>query len=65
MRVIVNGESKEVTDSITIKELLTLLHIEGKIAVELNQEILPKSLHHITNLNANDHIEIVNAIGGG
>ncbi len=65
MNVVVNGEPKEVNDSITISELLTLLEIDGKIAVELNQEILPKNMHSSTKLRSNDQIEIVNAIGGG
>ena len=65
MQVVVNGELTKIADAITIAELLEQLEIEGKIAVELNQAIIPKSLHKSTKLQDNDHIEIVNAIGGG
>lgn len=36
-----------------------------RIAIELNGSILPRSVHGDTELNNNDVIEIVHAIGGG
>ena len=65
MQVIINGESKSLNNNTTVAALLTEMNIEGKIAVEINHEILPRSLfeeHHITD---GDVLEIVHAIGGG
>ncbi len=36
-----------------------------KIAVELNEEILPKSQYDGTVLNENDFLEVVSFVGGG
>jgi sulfur carrier protein len=60
-----NGEPKEVSAT-SISELLEELGIADKrLAVEYNMEILPKSTHAETCLQANDRVEIVHAIGGG
>ncbi|NNE37200.1 MAG: sulfur carrier protein ThiS [Gammaproteobacteria bacterium] len=65
MQVIINGESRNVSDNLTIVELLNEMGIEGKIAVEVNQEILPRSQFSDYRLNPGDTLEIVRAIGGG
>ena len=62
----INGEEQTFTLPLTISDLLSELHLKNKrIAVELNREIIPKSEHATTIIQANDSIEIVNAIGGG
>jgi sulfur carrier protein len=38
---------------------------ERRVAVELNLDIVPRSLHASTQLQAGDVLEIVHAIGGG
>lgn len=61
-----NGESKQVPADTTISQLLQLAgYGERRVAVERNNEIIPRSLHASTQVIANDHIEIVQAIGGG
>ncbi len=66
MNIQVNGESKQVSSDCSITDLLLLLEITGRrVAVELNQEIVPKSLHTTTILQENDCVEVVHAIGGG
>ncbi len=49
----------------TIAELLDVLGLHGRLAVEVNQEIVPKSEHARFRLADGDVIEIVHAIGGG
>jgi sulfur carrier protein len=50
----------------TIAALLELLQLgERRIAVELNLDIVPRSLHSNTLLREGDALEIVHAIGGG
>jgi len=65
MRVIINGEPKGVTDSTTVAELLEMLGVSGRFAVEVNEEIVPRSQYSCQTLQPADKIEIVKAIGGG
>ncbi len=62
----INGEAREVDESVTLTELLATLAINPKgIAVELNREVIPKSLHPKTTIKENDQIEIIRMTGGG
>ncbi len=66
MRVFVNGEEHEQAGNATIATLLASLDLVGRrIAVEVNEHIVPKGLYAQTLLHDNDRIEIVHAIGGG
>ncbi len=63
--VFINGESFKVPDKLSITALLSHLNIEGRLVVDLNGEIIPRSQHAQTQVNAGDKLEIVHAIGGG
>ena len=66
MRVTVNAEPREVPEGTTIDALLALLAIDRrKIAVERNQEIVPRAEHATTVLADGDRVEIVTMVGGG
>ncbi|HEY5717261.1 MAG TPA: sulfur carrier protein ThiS [Motiliproteus sp.] len=66
MTIELNGEPYEATAGQSISELLAQLGMADKrVAVEYNLEILPKSEHPQTRLQAADRVEIVHAIGGG
>ena len=66
MNIILNNQSDEVHDGITIRELLDQKKIHTKyIAVEINQKIIPKSKYYQYELREGDKIEIITAIGGG
>lgn len=66
MQIEVNGEPLQVSEQTTLAELIEQLELTGKrIAVELNQDIVPRSEHGQTRLSAGDRVEIVHAIGGG
>lgn len=66
MNIQINGQSREVTDALTVTELLDELgYGDKRVAVECNGELVPKSLHGEQRLNDGDRIEIVQAIGGG
>jgi thiamine biosynthesis protein ThiS len=41
------------------------MNIDGKIAVEINREILPRSRFEDCHIKNGDVLEIVQAIGGG
>lgn len=64
--ILLNGENYQVKEQTSIAELLEQLGMQGqRLAVEHNLEILPKSEHAATCLQAQDRVEIVHAIGGG
>lgn len=66
MQIIVNGAAQEVTAASSIQQLIDTLALGGgKIAIEVNGEIVPRSLFKETILQPNDKLEIVQAIGGG
>lgn len=64
--IILNGENKKISSDTTIEQLLLDLGLENKrLAVEVNQDIIPRS-HFISHtLTELDQVEIVQAIGGG
>jgi len=66
MRIVVNGEPREVEAGITVAALIQNLEFEGKrLAVEVNEEIVPRGEHPGRSLREGDRVEIVRAIGGG
>lgn len=66
MEIMVNGESRMLTGPTSVYQLLQACELDlHRIAVELNEEILPRSQHQKRQLCAGDRLEIVHAIGGG
>ena len=66
MRVTLNGRETEIEDGLNLLELLNHLSIGLKgTAVEVNREIVPKSLYEATGIKEGDRIEIVRMVGGG
>ena len=65
MQVIINGESTVLVGPVTIDTLLLQPNIEGKVAVEINRSIVPRSTFAQHRINDGDTLEIVRAIGGG
>ncbi len=61
-----NGEDTRIDENTSIAQLLTQLELTGKrLAVEVNQQIVPRSDFASHILKADDRVEIVQAIGGG
>ena len=66
MILIVNGESREVPLDSTVADLLTRLELSKRpVAVEVNQEIVPRSQHAQHSLRNGDQVELVTLVGGG
>lgn len=66
MEIFVNGEARQVAESLNISELIEMLDLtQRRIAVEVNLEIVPRSSYTTHSLQAGDKVEIVHAIGGG
>lgn len=66
MQVQVNGEPMELPDEATVAVLIDRLELAGKrLAVEVNEDIVPRSRHTEFSLSDGDRVEVVHAIGGG
>ena len=66
MRIQVNGQSREVDDTLSLPELIASLDLKSEqIAVELNQKVIRRSHWQQTVLRDDDKIEIVHFVGGG
>jgi len=66
MNIILNGNAREYPDKLSASELLRSLGLADKrLALEVNQEIVPRSTFDNHIINPGDRIEIVHAIGGG
>ncbi|SFH60211.1 sulfur carrier protein ThiS [Modicisalibacter xianhensis] len=66
MQIQLNGDPRALDGEPTISELIASLGLTGRrIAVEVNEEIVPRSQHAETRLAEGDRVEIVHAIGGG
>ncbi len=66
MEIHVNGERRELTPGSSLAALLNELQYgDQRIAVEVNEEIIPRSQYGRHCLQAGDRVEIVRAIGGG
>jgi sulfur carrier protein len=63
----VNGEIRTIPEQSTVRSLLEYLNLAERegTAVAVNMEVIPRSAHAATVLNAGDRVEIVQAVGGG
>ncbi len=66
MKVIINGEAKEMAGNLNLNGLLEYLSMpEERIAVELNKEVVRKKDWETIKINDADKIEIIHFVGGG
>ena len=67
MQVVVNGNQHELGANTNLQQLLDRLTIDnkGRIAIEVNGEIVPRGSFQEQILHSGDTVEIVQAIGGG
>lgn len=66
LTVTVNGETRSLDGPVSISALLVSLGLDTrKVAVERNEEIVPRSRYAETWLTSGDALEIVHFIGGG
>jgi len=64
--LIVNGEPHDVADALSVADLLQSLDVRaGRVAVEVNEEVVPRGAFAERVLASGDRVEIVNFVGGG
>jgi sulfur carrier protein len=61
----VNGERREAPDGATVAALVASLGFRGRVAVELNGEVLRQAQHVDVQLRDGDKVEVVTFVGGG
>lgn len=66
MNIQINGTTQKFDDNLTAAQLVEKLGMQGRrIAMEVNQEILPRSSYEDYQFKEDDKIEIIHAVGGG
>ena len=66
MEIFVNGQPQTVAEGYTSAQLVADMDLVGKrVAMEVNQEIVPRSNYATQVLNDGDRVEVVHAVGGG
>ncbi|MEX0431270.1 sulfur carrier protein ThiS [Spiribacter sp. 221] len=66
MTIRVNGEPFTVPARCTLEELLERMDMGSqRVAVEHNEDVVPRSEYAATGLQDGDRVEIIRAIGGG
>lgn len=66
MKLTVNGNPVELPDGSTVTALLDRLAIQAtRVAVERNEDVVPRKCWIETQLCEGDRIEIVTFVGGG
>jgi len=66
MKIIVNGQSKDFKENITLLELLQNLDLEEKVmAAAINMDIVKQDNWNKQILNDGDKLELLDFVGGG
>jgi thiamine biosynthesis protein ThiS len=66
MQIYVNGEEKQLPEATNMAQLIDLMELSGqRIAVEVNEELVPRSTFQDHLLQEADRVEIIHAVGGG
>jgi thiamine biosynthesis protein ThiS len=66
MRILVNGESHDLSSPITVEALLERLGIDSRrVAVERNLVVVRRAHYGTELVSDGDEVEIVNFVGGG
>lgn len=66
MNVLINGESREVPESVNLTTLLELFSLPSqRVAVELNRNVVRRVDWETVTISEGDKIEVIHFVGGG
>jgi len=66
MRLQINGQEREFPSPLSLAALVESLGMQaGRVAVELNRDIVPRERWATTSLAEGDQLEVVHFVGGG
>jgi thiamine biosynthesis protein ThiS len=64
--ITLNGDPYAIDGDLRLSALLERLNMRrGRVAVEINREIVPKASYPATIIKPGDSVEIINFVGGG
>lgn len=66
MRITVNGETEDITEGLTLLDLILERGLDpGVVVAELNYEIIAKDNFAAVRLTPGDSLELLHFVGGG
>ncbi|TVQ86332.1 MAG: sulfur carrier protein ThiS [Chromatiaceae bacterium] len=66
MHITINGAPTEIPEDLPMTDLIARLNLTGRrLAVEVNQELVPRGQFDGHRLRPGDRVEIIHAVGGG
>lgn len=66
MNIILNGETAEIPDGITLSGMVAHFDLaEKRVAIELNKSVIRRNNWPETKVAEGDRVEIVHFVGGG
>ncbi len=66
MRIVVNGETKEIPEGSTVKTLIERFDLQGKgVAVAVNMTFVPLDEYETYRLKEGDEVEVLAPVYGG
>ena len=66
IQIYINGKKKNISINFSLVDIIEEYSLKNElIAVEINQEVIPRSSYKTKKINKNDRIEILELIGGG
>jgi sulfur carrier protein len=66
MQIQVNGTPREIAEPCTLGVLIEALGLSGRrLAIEVNEALVPRSRFAEHRLAPRDRVEIIHAVGGG
>jgi sulfur carrier protein len=64
--ILLNGDPYPIDGQLQLLALLERLKMrQGRVAVEVNREIVPKANYAQTVIKPGDNVEVINFVGGG
>jgi thiamine biosynthesis protein ThiS len=66
LRLYVNGEYREFSDTISLDQLVNELELPAlRVAIEVNRKVIRRADWSSTSIKDGDRVEIVHFVGGG
>jgi len=66
VNLLVNGDPRTVPSDCTVAKLIDALGLQSsRIAIAVNRDVVPRSAFATHRLEAEDRVEILEAVGGG
>ncbi len=66
MQIVINGDAETIDDGAAISDLLDKFGLTPqRVAVEVNEALVPRAGFPETSLHEGDRVEIVTLVGGG